>query len=149
MALEYPLMPDRNDTGSGAEGPGDIFGKLPNERPGVRSPRRRAESKKAGRQPSKAKAVSSRASRDQRAPRPHSPRAEPASTSRRSTPRPSSRAAARPSTSSEQQARVESGGSGIQDVAWAGITVAAEAATLGVRLLGRAVEAVRKPVERP
>jgi hypothetical protein len=37
---------------------------------------------------------------------------------------------------------------GVEDVAWAGITVAAEAATLGVRLLSRAVEAVRKPTER-
>ena len=63
MALEYPLMPDRNDTESGAEGPGDIFGKLPNERPGVRSPRRRAESKKVEPQQSKAKAASSRGSR--------------------------------------------------------------------------------------
>jgi hypothetical protein len=141
-------MADRNDTQSGAEGPGDIFGKLPNERPGVRSPRRRAESKKAERQPSKAKASSPRASRAQRVARPRAPRPERA-TPGPSTPPPSSRAASRPSSSPEPQGRFESGGSGIQDVAWAGITVAAEAATLGVRLLGRAVEAVRKPVERP
>jgi hypothetical protein len=33
---------------------------------------------------------------------------------------------------------------GIEDVAWAGVTVAAEAATLGVRLVSRALEAVRE-----
>ena len=37
---------------------------------------------------------------------------------------------------------------GVEDLAWAGIAVAAEAATLGVRLLSRAVEAVRKPPDR-
>ena len=37
---------------------------------------------------------------------------------------------------------------GIEDLAWAGVAVAAEAATLGVRLLSRAVEAVRKPADR-
>jgi hypothetical protein len=35
----------------------------------------------------------------------------------------------------------------VEDLAWAGITVAAEAATLGVRLLSRAVEVVRKPAD--
>jgi hypothetical protein len=33
---------------------------------------------------------------------------------------------------------------GIEDVAWAGVTVAAEAATLGVRLFSRALETVRE-----
>jgi hypothetical protein len=32
----------------------------------------------------------------------------------------------------------------MEDVAWAGVTVAAEAATLGVRLFSRALEAVRE-----
>jgi hypothetical protein len=32
----------------------------------------------------------------------------------------------------------------MEEVAWAGITVAAEAATLGVRLVSRALEAVRE-----
>ena len=44
----------------------------------------------------------------------------------------------------------ESGdGPGVEDLAWAGITVAAEAATLGVRLLSRALEAVRGPRRQP
>jgi hypothetical protein len=37
---------------------------------------------------------------------------------------------------------------GLEDLAWAGIAVAAEAATLGVRLAGRAFEAARDAVER-
>jgi hypothetical protein len=148
MALQYALMPDRNDTESGPERAGDIFGKLPSERPGMRSPRRRADSKNTERQPSKSS--SARAPGTQRPPgsraRPRSPR-EP-TTSRPPARPPSPRAAAPPSASREAQGP-GTGGSGIQDVAWAGITVAAEAATLGVRLLGRAVEAARRPIERP
>jgi hypothetical protein len=37
---------------------------------------------------------------------------------------------------------------GVEDLAWAGVAVAAEAATLGVRLAGRAFEAMRDAVER-
>jgi len=37
---------------------------------------------------------------------------------------------------------------GLEDLAWAGVAVTAEAATLGVRLLGRAVEAARRATER-
>ena len=38
---------------------------------------------------------------------------------------------------------------GIEDLAWAGVTVAAQAATAGVKLASRALEAVRKSVDRP
>ena len=48
-----------------------------------------------------------------------------------------------PATPEDDEGRGES--PGVEDLAWAGITVAAEAATLGVRLLSRAVDAVRKP----
>lgn len=41
----------------------------------------------------------------------------------------------------------ESGG-GIEDVAWAGVAAAAEAATIGVRLATRALEAMRDAVDR-
>jgi hypothetical protein len=37
---------------------------------------------------------------------------------------------------------------GIEDVAWAGVAAAAEAATIGVRLANRALEAMRDAVER-
>jgi hypothetical protein len=39
-------------------------------------------------------------------------------------------------------------GGGIEDVAWAGVAAAAEAATIGVRLATRALEAMRDAVER-
>ena len=42
----------------------------------------------------------------------------------------------------------EGSGRGLEDVAWAGIAAAAEAATVGVRLAGRAFEALRETVER-
>lgn len=38
---------------------------------------------------------------------------------------------------------------GVEDIAWAGVAVAAEAATLGVRLANRALGAMRDAVERP
>jgi hypothetical protein len=42
----------------------------------------------------------------------------------------------------------ESGPGGLEDVAWAGVAVAAEAATIGVRLASRAIEALRGSTER-
>ena len=37
---------------------------------------------------------------------------------------------------------------GLEDVAWAGVAAAAEAATIGVRLATRALEAMRDAVDR-
>jgi hypothetical protein len=39
-------------------------------------------------------------------------------------------------------------GGGFEDVAWAGVAAAAEAATIGVRLANRALEAMRDAVDR-
>ena len=39
-------------------------------------------------------------------------------------------------------------GGGVEDVAWAGVAAAAEAATIGVRLATRALEAMRDAVDR-
>lgn len=103
--------PDSPDSDRG------VFGNLPSERPGVRSPRRSGE-----KQVEAAKAKP-----------PPPPRA------RTSAPKPP-RPAASPETSPEPTSQ----GRGIEDVAWAGVTVAAEAATLGVRLFSRALEAVRE-----
>jgi hypothetical protein len=36
----------------------------------------------------------------------------------------------------------------VEDLAWAGIAVAAQAATVGVRLASRALDAARKSVDR-
>jgi hypothetical protein len=39
-------------------------------------------------------------------------------------------------------------GNGLEDLAWAGVAAAAEAATIGVRLASRAMEALRDGVDR-
>ena len=115
-----------------------MFGNLPGSRPGVRSPRRR-EAGRASATGASAKAGGRAASIRSReaggapiAPRPRCDRP------------PERSAGAEPET--PPPAEAEHGG--VEDLAWAGIAVAAEAATLGVRLLSRAVEAVRKPADR-
>ncbi len=110
-----------------SEGPGEgdsgLFGKLPRSRPGTRSPRRAAAAESQG---------APATDRIAEAPRPKpSPRLRPAADE------PSAPAAAS-----------EEGGAGLEDLAWAGIAVTAEAATLGVRLLSRAIDAARKATER-
>jgi hypothetical protein len=119
-----------------------VFGNLPSARPGVRSPRRdnkgrsgpkRAQGKDAkGKPSSRAGANAPRASAPRRAQKPTPPPPPSASTGLPRAPSPA------------EPARSESGRRGVEEVAWAGITVAAEAATLGVRLFSRALEAVRE-----
>ena len=121
--------PESPETSSSDRG---VFGNLPSQRPGVRSPRRRSEGEAERGQPAKAGAAKKQAPRKPSPPPP--PPREPAGRPEPSTPRPS---AAPP----EEQASPRGA---IQDVAWAGVTVAAEAATLGVRLFSRALEAVRE-----
>lgn len=118
-----------------------VFGNLPSSRPGVRSPRRDGDTQEPTAKARRAKA------------------AKPASGSRSSgssaarsgrQARPASEPPRRPAAASEEAPTSapppESGspGRGIEDVAWAGVTVAAEAATLGVRLVSRALGAVRE-----
>ena len=101
-----------------------VFGNLPSERPGVRSPRRGGEKDAPA-----AKARQAKAAAPRKPPPPKSPpRVE------RSEPKPS---AVPPDEASASR-------KGIEEAAWAGVTVAAEAATLGVRLFSRALEAVRE-----
>lgn len=110
-----------------------VFGNLPSERPGVRSPRRRSEGDSATGEAQQAKTAAAKKP-PARKPSPPPPPREPARRPEPSEPQPS------PSQPDEQA----SSRSGIEDVAWAGVTVAAEAATLGVRLFSRALEAVRE-----
>lgn len=125
--------PDSADRASGDSG---VFGNLPSERPGVRSPRRSGEKRASGGKGPRAKAGAAK-------PAPRSPSSRP-------RPKPSpprERVAAKPSSpdaSAEAPPEPAAPGKGIEEVAWAGVTVAAEAATLGVRLLSRALEAVRE-----
>ncbi|MDX6637719.1 MAG: hypothetical protein QOJ01_1230 [Solirubrobacterales bacterium] len=123
-----------------------LFSQLPRKRPGTRSPRR---SPAAGSKPQpKAKAqkpaaVRAAAAAQSAAPTP--PRAsKPPPTA---LPRREPGARGRPTTAPSEPAP-EGAPSGIEDLAWAGIAVTAEAATLGVRLLGRAFEAARKAADR-
>jgi hypothetical protein len=48
----------------------------------------------------------------------------------------------------EPAASYQQGSGGLEDLAWAGIAAAAEAATIGVRLASRAMEAVRDAGKR-
>ncbi len=130
--------PPKPEAPEDADEQGGVFGNLPPRRPGVRSPRRGdaggpttagATPKAAGRRP--------RFAAQPKPSVPQPPRGEPA--------RPPGR-----SPAAEREAPPPAGPEhgGVEDLAWAGIAVAAEAATLGVRLLSRAVEAVRKPADR-
>ena len=123
MADREQTHPEPDETHQEADDQGGVFGNLPGTRPGLRSPRR-AEEPRSGEQ---TKPSVPRATRH----RPSAPSPPPSETPEPETP---------PATGDEH--------GGVEDLAWAGVAVAAEAATLGVRLLSRAVEAVRKPADR-
>jgi hypothetical protein len=117
-----------------------VFGNLPSARPGVRSPRRETEKQvtgkarqaKAAESPARPGSARSSASRSGGPTRKASePRREPAE-----APEAPPSAAPPPDLTAPRRS--------VEDVAWAGVTVAAEAATLGVRLLSRALGAVRE-----
>ena len=114
-----------------------LFGKLPSSRPGVRSPRR-ASNKGAAEPRSEP-------------PRATPPRRKPTTARPKATaPRPKP-TAARPKATAPPRAKPEEQegeGAGLEELAWAGIAVTAEAATLGVRLVTRALDAARRATER-
>lgn len=126
--------PGRDGAGSDGDAERSVFSKLPRSRPGVRSPRRDEGEGARARGTGAAGATAG--------PRPRVPK-------RPTEPRPRARAAAPPPPPPRGATPPDDRQSGgVEDLAWAGITVAAEAATLGVRLMGRAFEAVREAVER-
>lgn len=105
---------------------GGVFGNLPRSRPGTRSPRRDDQRRGSTGQSASRKAQATGRPDEARstAQAPHGPAA---------------------SESSEP----ESGhGGGLEDLAWAGVAAAAEAATIGVRLASRAMEAVKDAGKR-
>jgi hypothetical protein len=118
-----------------ASGDRGVFGNLPSERPGVRSPRRgEGKSKKpkaGGTRSKKAAPVGAKA-------------AKPAPSAPAKAPPPPPRPAREQPPPQPAPEAAESGRGSVEEVAWAGITVAAAAATLGVRLVSRALEAVRE-----
>jgi hypothetical protein len=124
MSVDEPT--DASPTSAGEEadedGPQGVFGNLPQTRPGARSPRRDRGAKRSAKEPAKAAAPRARAEQ--------APESDPAE-------RPAPGDAGDPD-----------GGGGIEEVAWAGVAAAAEAATIGVRLATRALEAMRDAVDR-
>jgi hypothetical protein len=104
-----------------------VFGNLPGSRPGSRSPRRRSGD---AAEPPKAKPKPKPAPRQRAATAPRKPAPPPAP--KREPPAPPE----------------AEGPGGLEDVAWAGVAVAAEAATIGVRLASRAIEALRGSTEQ-
>jgi hypothetical protein len=124
-AAEGPAAPGRGAEEAAGSNSG-LFGKLPRSRPGTRSPRRRG--------------TEATAPEPAPAPEPEPPPAPPPPTATEPTweagePEPAA-------TQAEQPA------GGIEELAWAGIAVTAEAATLGVRLLSRAINAARRAADR-
>ena len=118
-----------------------VFGNLPDARPGTRSPRRDGASKRNGakKAPAATKAKAATNAQAKATPKAAKPKVA----------KPAPRADAPPAAPREPQRPVgEQQPGGLADVAWAGIAVAAEAATIGVRLASRAIEAVRGNSER-
>lgn len=119
-----------------AKGPqpqGGVFGNLPESRPGTRSPRR-DRGKRGPTKPSPAKAKAAKPKATQAKPKPRAapkPPPEPAEAEPRRRPEP-----------------VAEERGGLEEIAWAGVAAAAEAATLGVKLANRALEALRGNSER-
>lgn len=110
-----------------------VFGNLPDARPGTRSPRRDAA--RAAREPDP-KRPSATAKPKRAAPR------------ERPAPKQPERPAAERPAEPAADAPAEKQGGGLEDIAWAGVAAAAEAATIGVRLASRAIEALRGNPEK-
>jgi hypothetical protein len=128
---------DRNPSNEPGERPSGVFAKLPDSRPGPRSPRRAGAGRAAKPKPT-ATAASARKRSATTAKRRRAAQATSSAGQARERPAPS------PTPAAEHWQ-----GGGIEDVAWAGIAAAAEAATIGVRLANRAIEALRgNPGER-
>lgn len=134
-----PVGPPASEpaAGQGSDPSGDtgLFGKLPRTRPGTRSPRRASGATAAKAQPAPAKPRAT----------PPKPRAQPKPQRGGSDPRRSPRDEPARGKGSDPEAEE---GAGLEELAWAGIAVTAEAATLGVRLMSRALDAARRAAER-
>jgi hypothetical protein len=110
-----------------AQQQGGVFGKLPDSRPGSRSPRRDGANRQAAAKPRSSHKPPTAAKRPKPSPaREPRPRQAPAS----------------PPPAAATDSPPESG-AGLDDLAWAGVAAIAEAATFGVRLANRAFGAIR------
>jgi hypothetical protein len=141
-----PRSPDDAEQGS-------VFGKLPGSRPGTRSPRRASATtgKRAKSGPKQARTAKPRA----RTAKPAAARSAAKATAARTAAKPARPRAAPRSEAEPPDERTrgrpepaEREGGGLEEIAWAGVAAAAEAATIGVRLASRAIEALRGNSER-
>ena len=120
------------DRADGSAAQDSVFSNLPASRPGPRSPRRdRAQAAKVQ---TKRKAAAQ--------PKQKEP-AQPKATAKPKQPRPEP-----PSSAPEPETPQQRSGAGLEDLAWAGVAAAAEAATLGVRLATKAFDALRQNADR-
>lgn len=140
-------MGEDDQRGPGA-GEGGVFGNLPSSRPGTRSPRR--ERSAAAPEPApEPEPVDPGPAREAE---PEPPDPEPAEAPAAgpdpvAAAEPPSARAPEPDQEGPEEHDDEHAG-GLEDLAWAGIAAAAEAATIGVRLASRAMDALRGSGER-
>ena len=121
---------------TGADGPEGVFGNLPSSRPGSRSPRRRD----TGGGDSPPEPVAAEPAPEPK-PKPKAPPKPP------KPPKPPSEPP--PPEPGDDPLAPRSSINGVEDLAWAGVAVAAQAATAGIRFTSRALEAARKSIDRP
>jgi hypothetical protein len=134
-----------------------LFSQLPRTRPGVRSPRRRGSAGKqenAGRgqkldsQPAALRAAEAAAEAEESAAFDPLDRRTAQPEPAQEVPSPPEADFDGPDVDDEPERGRSLGPASLEDLAWAGVAVTAEAATLGVRLLGRAVDAAKRATER-
>ena len=126
-------MANEAPDGKSSEAPDGVFGNLPAARPGTRSPRRHPEGSEAPDRVPLAAAAKRSPAPPPAPPPPPEPKPPPGA--ERDAP-----VAPDPAT----EPRINS----VEDLAWAGVAVAAQAATVGVRFASRALDAARKSVDR-
>jgi hypothetical protein len=117
-----------------ADTPEGVFGNLPSTRPGSRSPRRRSsEPEQAAEAETTDEAVAEEPPEPEQVP---PTEAEPSDEPE-------------PHQPIEDPLAPQPGIQSVEDLAWAGVAVAAQAATAGIRFTSRALEAARKSIDRP
>lgn len=120
---------------AGADSPEGVFGNLPSSRPGSRSPRRKGVGAGEDAAPEPV------AAEPEPAPQPDPASQEPAAAEPEAEPQPPGPA--------DDPLAPQPGIHGVEDLAWAGVAVAAQAATAGIRFTSKALEAARKSIDRP
>ncbi len=121
----------RQDSDDSAH-PAGVFGNLPTARPGTRSPRRRPLD-----------LGGEAAGSDDRL----DPIADAAAVAAATAPRRASQAESEDQLDAADETDEQRRRAGLEEIAWAGVAAAADAATIGVRLASRALERLRDGVD--